>query len=162
MKIYLIGMPGSGKNTIGKKLAKAIEYKFIDLDGIIARDALMFIDEIIEKDGRQKYQELETQSLLKVKDETKSVIACGEGIVDVFKNKQLMDGIVILLDVEIDILGERLENEFYREILKEKTLQQVSDERFLKYRNFATVIISNNTTINAAVEKIVEYLKNNI
>lgn len=162
MKIYLIGMPGSGKTTIGKKLAKTIEYEFINLDGLIEKDSLMFIDEIIEKDGRDKYHELETKALEDTNNLKACVIKCGEGIVDTFKNKKLMDGLVIFLDVELEILGARLEEDHYREILKEITLEQLNDERFLKYRNFANVIISNNKSVDETVEKIVEYLKNNI
>ena len=46
MKIYLIGLPGCGKSTLGKKLAQKINYQYIDMDQDIEVKSCMFIDEI--------------------------------------------------------------------------------------------------------------------
>ena len=51
MRIFLIGMPGSGKTTIASKLAKDINYTYVDLDGMIEKNAHLFIEEIFEKYG---------------------------------------------------------------------------------------------------------------
>lgn len=158
MKIYLIGLPGSGKTTIGKVLADEISYNFIDLDGLVEKNALMFIDEIIDRYGRSKYQELETIALNNIKEQLNTVIACGEGIVEDLNNKTLMNGVVILLDVELPVIGMRLENDNYREILKEQTLEELDKQRFLKYRNFADVIINNNHSIKETINNILEYV----
>ncbi|HHW79592.1 MAG TPA: AAA family ATPase [Acholeplasmataceae bacterium] len=158
MKIYLIGLPGSGKTTIGKILADEISYNFIDLDGLVEKNALMFIDEIIDRYGRSKYQELETIALNNIKEQLNTVIACGEGIVEDLNNKTLMNGVVVLLDVELPVIGMRLENDNYREILKEQTLEELDKQRFLKYRNFADVIINNNHSIKETINNILEYV----
>lgn len=158
MKIYLIGLPGSGKTTIGKILADEISYNFIELDGLVEKNALMFIDEIIDRYGRSKYQELETIALNNIKEQLNTVIACGEGIVEDFNNKTLMNGVVVLLDVELPVIGMRLENDNYREILKEQTLEELDKQRFLKYRNFADVIINNNHSIKETINNILEYV----
>lgn len=158
MKIYLIGLPGSGKTTIGKILADEISYNFIDLDGLVEKNALMFIDEIIDRYGRSKYQELETIALNNIKEQLNTVIACGEGIVEDLNNKTLINGFVVLLDVELPVIGMRLENDNYREILKEQTLEELDKQRFLKYRNFADVIINNNHSIKETINNILEYV----
>ena len=158
MKIYLIGLPGAGKKTIGKLLAKKLKYEYIELDAIVAVNALMFTDTIIEKYGWKKYQELETEALKQIQTKDNIVVACGDNVVEVMSNKDLMDGEVIFLDVALEKIGERLEDDFYRDILKEKTLDQLSQERFLKHRNFATTIIDNNKSVDETLDVINKYL----
>jgi len=67
MNIFLIGMPGSGKTTIARFLAKELNYKYIDLDGLVEKEAKMFIEDIFEKYGENKFRELETYALMNLK-----------------------------------------------------------------------------------------------
>ena len=83
MNIYLIGMPGTGKTTIGKLLAKKLSYEFVDLDHQIEKDALMFIDEIFEQYGEKFFRELETKALKEVSTGTNKIISTGGGIVKI-------------------------------------------------------------------------------
>lgn len=158
MNIYIIGLPGSGKKTIANALANKINFKYLELDGIIAKSALMFTDHLIHKYGFNKYYELETEALIKVKDLNEVVVACGQGIVENIKNKALMDGIVIYLDVELNKITERLSKEPQKEILKENTLEDLNTKRFLKYRNFANIIISNNDGIEDTISNILKHI----
>ncbi len=161
MKIYLIGMPGSGKTTIARKLAESLGFIYCDLDGIIERDAHMFIEEIFEKYGEEKFRTLETEALSKCPNDGKNyVIACGGGIVTQKRNKALMDGVKIYLDTDIEIITKRLEADYERPLLKEKTLQQLFDERFLKYQDFADAVVSNNFDIDQTVKVLLNYIKN--
>ena len=98
MKVYLIGMPGAGKSTIGRELAKELKLDFYDLDGLVEKNALMFIDELIEKYGEKKFRELEHETLKSLNVDS-GIIACGGGIVLNRENKKYMDGIIINLDV---------------------------------------------------------------
>jgi shikimate kinase len=159
MNIYIIGMPGSGKTTIAKQLAKTLNYTYIDLDGMIEKDALMFIEEIFEKYGEKKFRELETKALKQIKCD-KAIISCGGGVVTVKDNKELMKGLKLYLDTDISVIKNRLETDFQRPLLKKKTLEQLYDERFLKYQDFADAIINNNYDINQTVKVIENYLKN--
>ena len=63
MKIYLIGMPGCGKSSLGKKLAQKLNYEFIDMDSYIEKNACMFIDEIFESYGEDYFRALEKNTL---------------------------------------------------------------------------------------------------
>lgn len=159
MNIYLIGMPGTGKTTIGKLLAKKLSYEFVDLDHQIEKDALMFIDVIFEQYGEKFFRELETKALKEVSTGTNKIISTGGGIVTIKENKNYMDGLVIFIDTELDIIEERIQNDFPRPLLKTKTLSTLKDERMLKYIFFADVIISNDSDPDKTVTEILKALE---
>jgi shikimate kinase len=151
-------MPGCGKTTIARYLAKDLNYTYIDLDGMIEKDALMFIDDIFEKHGEETFRKLETKALMKL-PEGDHVISCGGGIVTKKENKALMKGLKIYVDTDIEIIRVRLENDYQRPLLKKKSLDTLYNERYLKYVSFADVIISNDGTIQETVQKIMDHLK---
>ncbi|MDI6452334.1 shikimate kinase [Peloplasma aerotolerans] len=161
MRIFLIGMPGSGKSTIARNLAKEIGYQYVDLDGIIEKDAKMFCEDIIEKYGEDKFRELESEALTKL-PKGDLVVACGGGIVIKKSNKALMDGINFYLDTDLDMIKERLETDYQRPLLKQKTLEQLFDERYLKYQDFADAVVSNNYDVDMTVKVIKNYLRNEV
>jgi shikimate kinase len=154
-------MPGSGKSTIARNLAKEIGYQYVDLDGIIEKDAKMFCEDIIEKYGEDKFRELESEALTKL-PKGDLVVACGGGIVIKKSNKALMDGINFYLDTDLDMIKERLETDYQRPLLKQKTLEQLFDERYLKYQDFADAVVSNNYDVDMTVKVIKNYLRNEV
>ena len=157
MNIYIIGMPGSGKTTIARHLAKALNYTYIDLDGMIEKEALMFIEEIFETYGEVKFRQLETNAIKSIECD-QAVISCGGGIVTKKENKAFMDGLKIYLDTDLEVIKERLKNDYQRPLLQKTTLEQLFDERFLKYQDFADVIINNNVDVDQTVKVILNYL----
>jgi shikimate kinase len=161
MKIYIIGMPGSGKTTIAKYLAKELNYTYYDLDAMIEKEALLFIEDIFEKYGEETFRRLETEALEHI-PQGNLVIACGGGIVTKKQNKTLMDGLKIYLDTDLDVIKKRLSNDYQRPLLKKKTLEQLFDERYLKYQDFADVVVSNNVEIDTTVKVIMNYLSSEV
>jgi shikimate kinase len=158
MRIYIIGMPGSGKTTVARTLAQTIDYPYIDLDGMIEKDAHMFIEEIFEHYGETKFRDLETEMLATIKEEN-AVISCGGGVVVNKRNKLLMEGVIIYLDVDLDIIKKRLHNDYKRPLLLTKSIEDLFDERFLKYQDFASLIVSNNHDLMQTVDSIIKRLK---
>ena len=77
MRIYLIGMPGCGKSTLGKKLSEKLNYEFIDMDNYIEKNACMFIDEIFDSYGEDYFRQLETNTLHEFLSLDNVVIATG-------------------------------------------------------------------------------------
>ncbi|GAB4237241.1 MAG: shikimate kinase [Stanieria sp.] len=109
ISIYLIGMMGVGKSTIGKLLAHQLSYRFFDTDVLIERVTQKSIPEIFAESGEDSFRELEHQVLQEISVETKSVIATGGGIVERQINwSYLQQGLIIWLDVEVEVLKERL------------------------------------------------------
>ena len=161
MRVYLIGMPGAGKTTVGRKLANRIKYKHIDLDGEVEKEALMFIDEIIEKHGINTFRAVEKECLSNIKEDN-VVISCGGGIVLDRSNKEHMEGIIIYISVDNKIITERLKDDYERPLLKEKTIEELYRERFLLYQHFADVIISNEKDIDITVGDIIEKIGVNL
>ena len=78
--VTLIGMPGSGKSTIGVILAKALRYEFLDSDLLIQKQEKRKLSEIIEQDGPEKFKEIENQVNADI-HVTDTVIAPGDDLV---------------------------------------------------------------------------------
>lgn len=158
MNIYLIGLPGSGKSTVARKLGEILNLEVIDLDGVIEKDALMFIDEIFDKIGEKGFRKLETNALIKVKDK-KAIISCGGGIVTEKINKDYLNGVVIYIDARLETIKKRLKNDYQRPLLLSTTLETIEEQRFLQYQNFADVNISNDLDIDSTINSIIKYLE---
>ena len=78
--VTLIGMPGSGKSTIGVILAKALRYEFLDSDLLIQKQEKRKLSEIIEQDGPEKFKEIENQVNADI-HVTDTVIAPGGSVI---------------------------------------------------------------------------------
>jgi len=109
LNIYLVGMMGSGKTTIGKYLAQDFGYRFLDADKMIEAIASKPISEIFQDEGEPYFRDLETKVLAELSVYTRSVISTGGGIIQEQLNwSYLRHGLVIWLDVDIKILKKRL------------------------------------------------------
>jgi shikimate kinase len=111
-KIFLTGYMGSGKTTVGKKLAADLEYEFIDLDHFIETQYGQSIPEIFAAKGEQEFRIMEHNALKKVLGKTDAVVSCGGGTPCYFDNMELMNnhGITIYLKMSVNALVNRLLN----------------------------------------------------
>lgn len=159
MKIYLIGMPGCGKSSLGKKLAQKLNYEFIDMDEYIEKKACMFVDEIFEAYGEEWFREFERNVLKEFQTMDNVVIATGGGVIKNKKNKELFEGKCIYLMADIEDIKARLESSgIVRPLLKEKTVEQLFFERKDLYEYFADLKIDNKD-IDKAIADIIEGIK---
>jgi shikimate kinase len=117
--LYLVGMMGAGKTTIGRKLATRLGYRFVDTDALIEQAAGQSIAELFAHSGEAAFRQLETQVLSQVSAYTRMVIATGGGIVTEPMNwSYLRHGVVIWLDVPVPVLVSRLSGDVTRPLLK--------------------------------------------
>ena len=110
MVVFLIGMMGSGKSTIGMELAKIMSYYFIDMDQYIEKTVGMQITEIFQVKGEEHFRMLESQALDELKQNENTVIATGGGTPAYFRNMDTMltFGRVVYLKMDMEDLFERL------------------------------------------------------
>lgn len=88
MSVGLIGYRGSGKTTIGKRLADRLWQPFIDTDDLVIKKAGKSIKEIFEQDGEQRFRDLETEVVREVCTQPETVIAFGGGALDRDENRE--------------------------------------------------------------------------
>ena len=90
MRIFLIGFMGCGKTTLGKKLARTLNYNFIDLDSYIENKTTEKITEIFDKKGEHYFRDLEKESLSEICKMDNMVLASGGGTPCFSDNMQTM------------------------------------------------------------------------
>ena len=144
MNIYLIGMMGSGKSTVGKTLSEKMHKPFIDLDSEIEKGTGKNISEIFDIDGEEQFRKMETKQL---KQYSESIVACGGGIVLNDENREFINenGFTILLTASMEELSHRLSDSGNRPLLAddntEEALTKLWLERQLHYLNTAEFTI---------------------
>lgn len=121
--LYLVGMMGAGKTTIGRKLANRLGYHFFDTDALIEQSTGQKVNELFAKEGEAGFREIETQVLAQISSHTNLVVATGGGIVTQQMNwSYLHHGVVIWLDVPVPVLVSRLSGDTTRPLLKDVDL----------------------------------------
>lgn len=108
--IFMLGMPSSGKSTLGRNLAKELNYDFVDLDRKIEVTEGKKIEEIFRLEGEDYFRKVESEQLKKIPVDSKLVIALGGGTPCYFDNMEYIksNGISIFLDVSPEKLEERI------------------------------------------------------
>lgn len=110
MRIYLVGMPGSGKTTFGKLLAKRLSYSFADLDERIVQAEGMPVSELFDTQGEAYFREIESQELKCTINETHVIVATGGGTPCFTGNMDWMNqnGLTVFLNIPLDTIVKRL------------------------------------------------------
>ena len=166
MNILLIGFMGSGKSTIGRKLAKLLEYSFVDTDSVIEDDQGCSVTEIFKYGGEECFRKMETRLLQKLKNVENSIIATGGGIVLREQNQRLLQGIGkrVYLNVPQEELQQRLRNDRNRPLLKEKdpgtVVQKMMKERVLLYEQAEYIVDTGQRSPQKIASEIINKLCN--
>lgn len=111
-KLFLIGYMGSGKTTVGKKLAAKLQLEFIDLDSFIEKEHKKTIPEIFKQDGEEAFRAIENNALKKLITKDNYIIACGGGTPCYYGNMNLLNnnGVTVYLKLSPDAIVNRLLN----------------------------------------------------
>jgi shikimate kinase len=132
MKIYLIGLPGSGKTTLGKQLAAQLKIDFVDLDTEIEKSEKRAIAVIFKEAGEDYFRSSEATELRKwSRAQNNFVMATGGGAPCFFDNLELMNqtGTTIFLDVPAKEIAKRISSQSVtRPLLLDLNFEQLKDK----------------------------------
>lgn len=142
--IVLIGMPGSGKSTVGIILAKMMAKNFVDTDVLIQLEENRTLQEIVDGEGHMALRHIEERVLLGV-NHRHHVIATGGSAAYSHKamNHLSRNGIIIFLNADLPCLRSRIQNYETRGLAKkpDQTFQDLFEERFQLYTRYADITV---------------------
>ena len=158
--IVLIGMPGSGKTTIGKALAQKLERKFIDIDDLLEKHAGCTVRELFLQ-GEEYFRNMESEVILGLEKEKALIIASGGGIVVRASNMESLrkNGTIIFIDRPLESIACNLDAKSRPLFAKGKArLEELYAERYELYRKYSDFTVENSGEVMEAVEKIISII----
>lgn len=145
--VFIIGMPGSGKSSLGRRVANELRLPFVDMDQRIEQQVGYNTTQIFERYGEQAFRNAETNVLIDLTREPGSIISTGGGTVLREVNREIMrsSGVILLIDRPLaEIMSDIKLNR--RPLLAQKGLPEVErlyHERIGLYREAADAVLDN-------------------
>ena len=162
-QIFLIGMMGSGKSTVGSMLADKLDWTFIDIDTELEKDYSLSISDMF-KNGEDKFRTYETEKLKQIVLKDHIVCATGGGIVLEDSNYRILDqSFCVYLDASLDTLYKRIETDNSRPLLsvgnKKDLMRDIFNEREERYKSLSKLNVNtDNINIDDSCKTIMEYI----
>jgi len=171
--IFLCGMMGSGKSTVGRKVAGRLDVPFKDLDDMIVDKAGMPIPRIFEERGEPGFRELEREILIRESQYFKGVMALGGGSL---QNQHIIDhlkiyGWLVFLDVPQSVISQRISGDSNRPMLAaddpsenpdedavRTRIQRLMDERRAYYQQSEITITAGDRTADDIAHELIKKL----
>jgi shikimate kinase len=120
LNIYLVGMMGCGKSTVGRALAELMDYRFMDTDHLVEQVSRQSIASIFAMAGEAEFRAIESKVLAEISAYTRLLIATGGGIVLRQENwGYLRQGLVVWLDVTPEVIWARIGADPSRPLLQD-------------------------------------------
>jgi len=149
--IYLVGMMGAGKTTVGRILARRLKLRFVDSDHEIERRCGVRVPVIFEIEGEPGFRAREVQAIAELTELAGIVLATGGGAVLAEENRRRLaaSGIVVYLRAHPDDLYARVKHDRNRPLLAAPDtlakLRALHGERDPLYREIADIIVDTGT-----------------
>lgn len=166
--IFLIGMMGSWKSSIGKKLAEKTKLKFIDIDDEIVSKTSNLIVDIFKNDGEVHFRKLESKVFRESAIVGDNIISTGGGVILLPENRLILKtkGYTIYLKASPEVLADRIRNIGKRPLLNANIslvtqLENILIERKWFYKEVAHFTLDTDLmTSNDATQTIIKHLRN--
>lgn len=146
--IVLIGMPGSGKSTVGIILAKIAAKDFVDTDVLIQLSENRTLQDIVDTEGHMALRRIEERVLLSVNHKNHVIATGGSAAYSDKAMKHLkQDGLIVFLNADLSCLRSRIQNYETRGLAKrpDQTFQDLFQERHELYTRYADISIDCST-----------------
>ncbi|MEO5771133.1 MAG: shikimate kinase [Burkholderiaceae bacterium] len=166
--ISLVGMPGSGKSTVGRHVAKHLGLQFVDTDPVIERRIGCSIRDYFETQGEPAFRDIEQSVIDEVTQWPDHVVATGGGAVLREANRQALHGrsTVVYLRSTPEDLARRLRHDTHRPLLQQggadplRRLRSLFQERDPLYRSTAHYIIeTGRPSVHSLVNMVLMHLE---
>lgn len=161
--LILIGMPGSGKSTVGVVLAKNLTRPYLDSDILIQLTENRSLQDIVDDDGYMALRDIEERVLLGISCENHVIATGGSAAYSAKAMEHLKEnGVVIFLNASLETLKSRIHNYETRGLAKraDQSFADLFQERFELYTKYADLIIdSNNRSQEEVCDDIHEQLQ---
>lgn len=157
--IFLIGFMGAGKSTVAGALHHMLKMERLEMDQMIVDEQGMAISEIFEKYGEDHFRDIETQTLIDLKDKEPAIVSCGGGIVVREENIGHMkeSGKIVLLTATPQTIYERVKDSTNRPILNGNMnveyISELMEKRRAKYEAAADLVIATDGKTAAEISK---------
>ena len=165
LSIFLVGMMGAGKSTVGVRLARRLERAFVDVDRELESRLGVDIPTVFDLEGEEGFRRRETQLIDELTGRSDLVLATGGGAVLLPANRQALSsrGLVVYLRATPADLWQRLRRDKHRPLLRsENPRQRVFDlveQRDPLYLGIADHVVSTGRQpVDLAVESIIQWL----
>lgn len=151
--LVLIGMPSSGKTSIGKLISEKYDYKLIDIDELIEDRINMKIKDYFSLFGEDSFRKIESDIIKEIQKVTHHVISCGGGVIKNSENMKFLrkNGLIIMIDRDIDKMVISNERPLSKNI---NDLKKLYIERYDLYKKYSDITFENNDSIENLLEKI--------
>ena len=161
--IVLVGPMGSGKTTVGRRLAYELDLNFFDTDHEIIDKTGVTIDHIFDIEGETGFRQRESKILENLCQMSNIILATGGGIVILPKNREILKnaGMVVYLFSTVDQLLRRTAKSKTRPLLenstdRRKTITELVEARDVYYREVASVVVS---TTGKKLHEVINIIK---
>lgn len=159
--VYLIGPMGSGKTTIGQRLASKLGLEFLDCDRELERQTGASVSLIFDVEGEKGFRKREAAMLKKLSARDGVLIATGGGVVTTEANRKLLreSGLVVYLQTSVDQQLRRLRRDKSRPLLqtddRREKLTRLAEERNPLYEELADIVFpARNQAVNAVAARL--------
>lgn len=158
--IVIIGMPGSGKTSLGQKLSEKLNYDFIDMDDYIEESSGRNIASMFEE-GEMVFRKEEIRASKELAETSRTVISTGGGIITQEASMEALkeNGLILFLDRPLENIEKDIERDS-RPLLKDdkSRLEELYEERIDFYRLYADLTVENILDEDSVVDLMAEVL----
>jgi shikimate kinase len=161
-KVYLVGLMAAGKTSVGRALARRLDWKFIDIDDLIERQEHLTVAEIFARHGEPYFRAAERAILLDQLNARHAIVATGGGTFADPQNRAAIrnDGVSVWLDAPLERVIARMPADGRRPLAADRAdLERLYEGRRLAYEQAHVRLDAGRASVDALVEQLIDWLE---